>query len=527
MTSGTQIVLTASKAEMSQFGPEIGDAADGFLAMLATFPDACVRPAVKKYLVPVGDKARPAQFAPYSLRKIEAALAGRYGPDRVVVCHPDGLANFVGPATRIVGVTTMDPLGLGYVSATYNSLFPFGEDALVAHEFRHLLRTLAALKTKFGFRIVVGGEGTWQIDRSGLREAFGIDTLVHGRPGGELGTVMDKVMAGEAAEVLKFKNAGAGDGENAPLISAPAIYGDVEITRGCGRGCAFCSPNLSRHRSVPVEDVLREVEVNIRGGSESVFVITDDVFLYGSDGGFRTNRKAVVGLFEKIAAFPGVRWIHLSHASLAPALTDPALVAELAPILVEKSSRWVRKKKYAAVEVGIETGSAEIMRKYMPGKALPLNVNDWPGIVLESIARLNASDIFPVGTIVVGWPDETERDAAETVKLIEALHDQRARLFYTPVVFIPIEGTPLGRKRGADLASLGEAQRETIVRSWRYNVELWGTEAPKPLIRFVGLGARAFGLWRRIRGSKTAGLQHALGNVFLKTRIPCEPWICR
>ena len=58
-------------------------------------------------------------FAPYALRKIEAGLVLKYGRESVVIAHPDHLENFVDKDTKIIGVTTMDPLGLGPVSMSF------------------------------------------------------------------------------------------------------------------------------------------------------------------------------------------------------------------------------------------------------------------------------------------------------------------------------------------------------------------------------------------------------------------------
>jgi hypothetical protein len=125
MPSGFKIVLTASRAEMSQYGPEVGAPADAFIAFTSTFPNRYVRPIVRRFFVPMDERDGRARFAPYSLRKIEALLGDQDGPDTVAVCHPDNLAKFIGDRTKVVGITTMDPLGLGYVSVTYNSLIPF------------------------------------------------------------------------------------------------------------------------------------------------------------------------------------------------------------------------------------------------------------------------------------------------------------------------------------------------------------------------------------------------------------------
>ena len=526
MPTGFEIVLTASRAEMSQYGPEVGAPADAFIAFVSTFPNRYVRPIVRKFFVPMDGRDGRARFAPYSLRKIEALLGDQAGTDTVAVCHPDNMAKFVGGRTRLVGITTMDPLGLGYVSVTYNSLIPFGGETVGSAEFKKLMARVRALKKNREFKVVVGGEGTWQIEQSGLRAALGIDTLVLGKADAGLASLLEGIIAGPAPPVVRFGPGSRALTEAVPLIRRPAIYGDVEITRGCGRGCAFCSPNLSARYSVPLADVMREVEVNVRGGADSVFMITDDLFLYGAHEGFVPDRGAVAGLVEAIAGHPGVKWINLSHACLAPALIDKKLVSEIAPILIEKSSRHLRGKRYATVEVGLESGSVGIMRAHMPGKALPFKVEDWPSIVRDGIGVLNDNGIYPLGTIVVGWPGETEGDAIETARLLASLHDQGAMLFYTPVLFVPIERTSLERAAPASLEALSPIQLSIIERCWEFNVELWGGKVPKSWIRIIGLAAKAVGLGRRLTGGKSPFIHDRLGSYLLKARIPCDPGLC-
>ena len=526
MIPGHRIVLTASRAEMSQYGPEVGAPADAFLAFCSTFPRPYVNWFLSKYLTPMNEADGRARFAPYSLRKIEAALNGHDGADGVVVCHPDNLEAFVGKQTAVVGITAMDPFGLGYVSVTYNSLIPFGRETANESEFKRVMNRVGSLKKRYPFKVVVGGEGTWQIERSGLQEALGIDTLVSGRADAELSATMERIIAGPTPRTVRFERASPRQAVSVPLIKRPAIYGDVEITRGCGRGCAFCSSDLVPGYSVPLEEVMTEVEVNIRGGTDSIFTITDDLFLYGSKDRIIPNRRAIINLYKTIAGYPGVKWIHLSHASLAPVSIDKNLLSELAPILVEKSSRRLRGKRYATVEVGIESGSVGIMRKYMKGKAAPLKIEDWPRIVREGIALLNENKIFPLGTIVVGWPGETEKEASETAALLDSLHAQGAKMFYTPILFIPIERTPLERAEPARLQDLSPTQLQTIERCWEYNIEFWGSEIPEIWLRIIGLAARTAGIWRRLTGRSPSYIHDRLGRFLMKAKIPCDPGQC-
>ena len=58
-------------------------------------------------------------------------------------------------------------------------------------------------------------------------------------------------------------------------------------------------------------------------------------------------------------------------------------------MLLEKTNRRLRGKRFVTVEVGVETGSVRLMQKYMHGKALPYSVDHWPERVYEGIGNMN------------------------------------------------------------------------------------------------------------------------------------------
>ena len=152
-----------------------------------------------------------------------------------------------------------------------------------------------------------------------------------------------------------------------PLIKHAASYGMVEITRGCGRGCQFCSPTNRTKHSFPIDHIMKEVETNVKEGARSIFTVTEDIFLYKSKPGFIPNREEIVKLYKSIASYPGVECILLSHASFAPVIYDNKLLEELTPILIEKT-KWnpdtskMYKKPFISVEIGIESGSVRLMQ---------------------------------------------------------------------------------------------------------------------------------------------------------------------
>jgi radical SAM superfamily enzyme YgiQ (UPF0313 family) len=463
---GYQIVLTASRAEANHYDN------DPFAAFICTFPKNISGYLLKDHLNNLeNNEDGSAKFTVYGLRKIESILINEFGEENVIVSHYDNLDKFIGSNTKIVGISTMDPLGLAYVSTTYNSLIGFGGEALNSYEFKKLLSHPSI--TKYKPSIVVGGAGSWQINEIKAQNALSIDVLVQGEAEHDLISLFREIINGKKVEscftTQKPKI------EEIPIIKHASSYGMVEIMRGCGRGCQFCSPTMRTKYSFPLDHIMKEVEINIREGAKSIFTVTDDLFLYKSKPGFIPNRKEIVNLYKSIASHPGVEYILLSHASLAPVIYDKKILDELTPILIEKT-KWnpgdskMYKKPFISVEIGIETGSVRLMNKYMKGKAYPYNVNNWPEIVIEGIGILNDYDWWPLCTFMTGQPDEKEEDVRATLDLIDDLKNHNAKMFYTPVIFIPLKEAKLGNNIRTDLNNLTQLQWEVLARCWRSEI---------------------------------------------------------
>lgn len=465
---GKKIVLTASRAENSIYGY------DPFIAFTNTFPHKLFpKSSLRNWFQPLRNKDGTAQFMPYGLRKVEALLMEEFGEENVVSVNAGDLDNFVGEDTKLICMTSMDPVGLAYVSTTYNSLIGFGGDALNASEFRWLMEQ-PAMKRK-GAKRLLGGAGVWQINEANLADKFGLDYLFHGEAEANFVGVVKKILAGEKME--RDIKGGKPKPEHIPLIKRAASYGMVEVTRGCGRMCQFCTPTMRQRYSVPLDTIMKEVATNVKYGSEMIFLATEDIFLYKCKEKFKPNKEELVKLYKTISEYPGVKYIQVSHAALAPIVYDKSVLEELTPILIEKT-RWAPdkgyKQKFVSVEVGIETGSTKIMNKIMKGKALPFSVDNWPELVMQGVGNMNDYDWWPLCTLMTGLPDETEDDLIKTLELIDDL--KGSKTFLTPLLFIPIEEALLSDAKRVSLEGLTELQWEFITQCWRHNIDFWAPD---------------------------------------------------
>ncbi len=515
---GVPIVLTASVIEMSNFN------LNPFIAFSGGFPLVLPKYILRKKLYPNSDfnEDGTAKFAPYGLRKVETLLIKEFGEKNVVTVHPHNLHRFIGPKTKVVGISTMDPLGIGFVSRTYTSILGLNGKPASLVEFESLLSNF--MFRKYKPKIIVGGSGAWQISRANMQDELGIDSIVIGQAEHSVMEIFRKALDGE--ELDKVITTQMPERKEVPTIEKPSLYGTVEITRGCGRGCAFCSATMRQRDSFPLEHILKEVKLNANSGTRMILLQTDDIFLYKTKRNFIPNREAIVKLIQSVDKVEGVNLIQIAHASLAPVVYDRKIVEKIAPALVEKSMWVCNGKPCASIEVGIETGSTQLMKKYMAGKMLPYKPEQWQDIVVQAIGTLNDNDICPLATLILGLPGEQEEDILATLELLDRL--KKAKIFYVPLLFTSEEESILKRQRHKDLKDLDELQWEIISRCWRRNFDLWAPNLNK-IALFGTLLASPYYRWKHGRKivkpiMKFSGLENLFVNR--KSGIECQPQYC-
>ena len=465
---GVMIVLTASDIEMSDFN------LNPFIAFAGGFPKSIVQ---KKLYPPLPSNLDgTAKFAPYGLRKVESLLIEEFGEENVVTAHPSNLHRFIGPKTKIVGISTMDPLGTGFVSRTYTSILGLNGKPVTLAEFEDLLSNPAL--RKYGAKIIVGGSGAWQISSANMQDDLGINTILIGQAEHSIIQIFKKALNDKKLE--KVITMQIPKDTEIPVIKKPSIYGTVEIMRGCGRGCAFCSPTLRQRYSFPLERILKEVELNAKNRTKMIILQTDDIFLYHSKPNFLPNRNAIVNLIQSVNKVEGVDYIQIAHASLAPVVYDRKIVEEIAPILLEKSVWTCNGKPCASIEVGIETGSARLMKKYMRGKMLPYKPEQWQDVVVQSLGILNDNDVYPLATLILGLPGEQRKDILATVDLLDKL--KGSKIFYVPLLFTSEEESILKQRKHKDLKNLDDLQWDILSGCWRHNMNIWSPEMDKTIL---------------------------------------------
>jgi radical SAM superfamily enzyme YgiQ (UPF0313 family) len=276
-----------------------------------------------------------AAYVPLGLRVVESLLRRRFSPDDIAVCYVDHIEQFVGERTRVIGIHAHNPLGITFATDVYAHMAGITAEPVNAAEFRRLILHPAVHERRPRVQLIVGGPGAWQIEHKQLQDQWRIDCLVHGEAEDVVIDLFDAAVRGEL--VPRRIECRSPKLENIPAIAHRSTFGAVEITRGCGRGCQFCSIALRQSKSFPLEQILQNVRVQVAEGADTILFVTEDLFLYQQGPLFTTNRAALKLLFEAVAAVSGVKYFSLTHGTMAPVLLEPGLMEDLAPIAVGQS----------------------------------------------------------------------------------------------------------------------------------------------------------------------------------------------
>ena len=183
-------------------------------------------------------------------------------------------------------------------------------------------------------------------------------------------------------------------------IRESTFKASVPIMFGCNNFCTYCIvPYVrGRERSRSAEVIIREVEDLVAKGYKEIMLLGQNVNSYGNDleGGM-----SFAQLLRRLNEIPGEFWIRFmsSHPKDAtPELLDAILECDK-----------VGKHLHLPVQCGSDTVLKRMNRHYTAEK------------YLEIVDYLRArSEGFSLSSdIMVGFPDETEAEFEDTLKLVE------------------------------------------------------------------------------------------------------------
>jgi len=423
-----RIILTSDRSWMSEYSGIM------FLGFATCFPKGFLPDFLffKIFCPPVEQKNGVVKYAPYGLRKIEASLLENgFNQEDIAVIDPEHIGRYIKHA-KVVGIGGNDILGKGPTTQIITQIIGVdSKKAYSAFKFHELYYRLQKYKKKYNFKTILGGPGSWQV----LGENYDIDCVVLGEAENIAADLFRKALNGE--ELPRQVEGTIVDVEKIPLIKNPSLGGLIEITRGCGRGCRFCTPTMRAFRCYPIEKIIKEITLNVKAGRDLVLLHGEDVLRYQANG-FRVNRPKVEQLFREVARLVPKENINMSHIALSSALQEPRLIENIAEILNLGSKEY----PWTSAQTGIESASSRLIAKYMKGKTLPYTAEQWGEVVRESFKLLAGNNWVPCATLIMGLPGERPDDIVKTTELVDDLKDYKSLII--PLFYVPMGTAAIG-----------------------------------------------------------------------------------
>ena len=187
-------------------------------------------------------------------------------------------------------------------------------------------------------------------------------------------------------------------------------YAYLKISEGCDRRCAYCAIPFIRgpHKSVPMEDLVREAGILAAGGVKELILIAQDTTFYGLD---LYRRRTLAELIRRLSDVEGIEWIRIHYSYPADFPED---------VLDEMASN-PKVCKYLDIPLQhISDKVLSMMRRQVDGawtRELVRKLRDRvPGVVLRT-------------TMIVGHPGEGKKDFAELLDFVREARFERLGAF--------------------------------------------------------------------------------------------------
>jgi len=175
------------------------------------------------------------------------------------------------------------------------------------------------------------------------------------------------------------------------LTTTPKNYAYLKIAEGCDRPCSFCAIPIMRgkHRSTPIEDLVKESEKLAAAGVKELILIAQDLTYYGLD---LYKKRALADLLSALVKIEGIEWIRLHYAF-------PTGFPEEVLDLMRNEPKICNY-----IDIPLQHISDKILKSMRRGTSKEKTTK------LIDTFRAKVPGISIRTTLIVGYPGETEED---------------------------------------------------------------------------------------------------------------------
>ena len=194
------------------------------------------------------------------------------------------------------------------------------------------------------------------------------------------------------------------------VTTTPKNFAYFKISEGCDRPCSFCAIPLMRgkHRSTPIEDLVKQAEILARDGVKELILIAQDLTYYGLD---LYKKRNLAELLKALVKVEGIEWIRLHYAfptgfplEVLEVMKQEPKICNYLDIPLQHISDSILKSMRRGTSKDKTTKLLQEFRSIMPEIALRTS-------------------------LIVGYPGETEADFEELKNWVKEMRFERLGCF--------------------------------------------------------------------------------------------------
>ena len=191
--------------------------------------------------------------------------------------------------------------------------------------------------------------------------------------------------------------------------------GMIPVIRGCSYMCSYCIVPRTRglQRSIPLEEILKDVELSIEKGSKEIYLLGQNFLSYGRD------------LSKKISPEEMISTVHDSFPELKRIRFLTSHPHDLTKNFLQTMTSLPRVAKY--LHLPFQSGSDTVLKamRRITTRRTVIEKSQWVRDIWKD-ATLSTD-------IIVGFPTETKKDHEETISLLEEVqYDFAYSFLYSP-----------------------------------------------------------------------------------------------
>ncbi len=220
----------------------------------------------------------------------------------------------------------------------------------------------------------------------------------------------------------------------------------VKIQDGCNRFCSYCIIPYARGRvrSREPEDIRRELEVLAEKGYKEAVLVGINLSAYGQDNG-----KTIADAVDAACAVEGILRVRLG--SLEPDFMSDEILARLA------AQPKLCPQFHVALQSGCDATLKRMNRHYTTAEFRAL---------CDKLRRL-FPDCALTTDVMVGFPDETDEEFAESLSFVDSMAFSRVHVF----AYSRRPGTVADRLSGQLPSAVKNERSRRMIEVCRRNAE--------------------------------------------------------